>query len=225
MVIGDREVVKRYRSWERDEPQREWIGLSLLHRLVPGLAPEPLRQRTDDGVPVIVMSRVAGEPLGSAPLTAAQVGGAGEPLRRMYTAVPAQELTGLAERNWGPAQLVNELRSWSRKPRGPLSPLVESALAAADDWVNGPESAALSAPLVERVFTNADGNIGNFLWDGNRCSWWTSRTAVSAIRRSRSLTWSNTCLCRYLACSTPKPWCHSWRSPQSSDSAWPGIDD
>ncbi len=45
----------------------EWIGLSLLHRLVPGLAPEPLRQRTDDGVPVNVISRVAGEPLGSAP--------------------------------------------------------------------------------------------------------------------------------------------------------------
>jgi len=59
-------VVKRFRCWDRGEPEREWAGLWLLHRYVPGLAPQPLHQYVDDGAPVIVMSRVRGQPLGTA---------------------------------------------------------------------------------------------------------------------------------------------------------------
>jgi hypothetical protein len=36
-------VVKRYRSWDRGEPRREWLALGLLARHAPGLAPEPVR--------------------------------------------------------------------------------------------------------------------------------------------------------------------------------------
>lgn len=43
---GDR-VVKRYRSWDRGEPDREWGGLSLLHRYAPGTAPQPLSRRSE----------------------------------------------------------------------------------------------------------------------------------------------------------------------------------
>ena len=35
-------VVKRFRSWDRDEPAREWRALRLLAEYAPGLAPRPL---------------------------------------------------------------------------------------------------------------------------------------------------------------------------------------
>ncbi len=167
--IGESEVVKRYRCWERGEPDREWDGLSLLHGFAPGLAPQPLRRRDEGGVPVIVMSRVPGESLGSSPLTPAQVAAVGQAMRRMYAAVPAQHLTGLPERRSGPAELGGELRSWIRRPHEPTSPLVESALTTAGTWVAGSEVTALVGQLAERVFTQADGNIGNLIWDGSRC--------------------------------------------------------
>ena len=49
---GDR-VVKRYRSWDRGEPDREWDGLGVLHHHARGLSPRPLRRRVEDGAPVI----------------------------------------------------------------------------------------------------------------------------------------------------------------------------
>ena len=60
-------VVKRFRSWDRGEPEREWAGLAVLYRHAPGLAPQPLERRVDDGGPAVVMTRVRGEPLGAAP--------------------------------------------------------------------------------------------------------------------------------------------------------------
>ncbi|MEV4893701.1 hypothetical protein AB0K48_30385 [Nonomuraea sp. NPDC055795] len=52
VVIGADEVIKRFRSWERGEPQREWTALTLLAEHAPGLAPRrcvpsctPIRQR------------------------------------------------------------------------------------------------------------------------------------------------------------------------------------
>ena len=88
VALGTDRVVKRYRSWENGEPEREWTGLSLLHQAAPGLAPEPLERRVQDGAPVIVMARVPGEPLGTAPLSREQVTGLGQALQRMHTAVP-----------------------------------------------------------------------------------------------------------------------------------------
>ena len=34
-------VVKRFRSWDRGEPAREWAALTLLAESAPGLAPAP----------------------------------------------------------------------------------------------------------------------------------------------------------------------------------------
>lgn len=39
-VVG-RRVVKHYRSWDEGEPEREWAGLTLLHRFAPGWLPSP----------------------------------------------------------------------------------------------------------------------------------------------------------------------------------------
>lgn len=58
--IGPTTVVKRYRSWDRDEPRREWQTLTLLARHAPGLAPRPLDRSAHP--PAVTMERVPGTP-------------------------------------------------------------------------------------------------------------------------------------------------------------------
>ncbi len=135
VVLGEDTVVKRYRSWENGEPDREWAALTLLHRSVRGVAPEPLEQRSEDGVPVIVMTRVPGESLGTAPLNGQQLTALGHALRRMHTGVIADELAGLPERRFGPSELVSGLRTWIREPHSSGSARVRTALDAAGAWV------------------------------------------------------------------------------------------
>ena len=97
-------VVKQYRSWGRGEPDREWDGLGVLHHHARGLSPQPLRRHVAHGAPVIEMTRVAGEPLGAAPLSHDQVAAVARALAQMFQAVPAQTLTRLPERQSGPAR-------------------------------------------------------------------------------------------------------------------------
>src|SRR5690606_1863415 len=51
-------VIKRYRSWDRGEPGREWTALKLLAEHAPGVAPSPVRAMLDADPPAIVMSRL-----------------------------------------------------------------------------------------------------------------------------------------------------------------------
>ncbi len=162
-------VVKRYRSWDRGEPEREWRALSLLHRLSPGLAPEPLEQRIEAAAPCIVMTRLPGEPLGAAPLTPDQVTGLGRTLRRLHTTVPADELSSAPERREASVQLSARLRSWLREPHRDVGPTVGAALRAATSLVSSPEMGVLIASSQRTAFTHADGNLSNFLWDGQTC--------------------------------------------------------
>ena len=53
-------VIKRYRSWSRGEPAREWAALTLLAEFAPGLAPAPARAALQADPPEIVMSFVRG---------------------------------------------------------------------------------------------------------------------------------------------------------------------
>lgn len=165
---GDR-VVKRFRSWDNGEPEREWAGLTLMQRHAPGLAPEPLERRTEGEIPVVVMSLLPGEPLGSAPLTPAQLGGVAEALTRLHTSVPHDELACLAERQWGPAALGAAVSDWVQQPHPPVEGRVESAIAAARGWAVSAEASGLAGGPAELVFAHADGNLGNLLWDGARC--------------------------------------------------------
>jgi hypothetical protein len=41
VAIGEDEVVKRFRSWDRGEQVREWQALTLLASYAPDLAPAP----------------------------------------------------------------------------------------------------------------------------------------------------------------------------------------
>ena len=162
-------VVKRFRSWDKGEPEREWAGLEILHRYAPGLSPRPLQRRYEDGAPVIVMTRVAGEPLGAAPLTREQLSALGRALQVMYAAVPAGALSGIPERRWGSAQLCSALRSWIAEPIPEPGPSIGAAVRAASSWLGSGEVSVLAGPLAQLVFSHADGNLANFVWDGARC--------------------------------------------------------
>lgn len=165
---GDR-VVKRYRSWDRGEADREWSGLSTLHQHAPGISPQPLRRRCEDGAPVIEMTRVPGQPFGAAKLSPTQVGALARTLTRTHRAVPGEVLMCWPERQWGPAELTSLVRSWVRDAPPVACAPTSDALEAAAAWLDSADIGNPTAPLAERVFTHGDGNLGNFLWDGAGC--------------------------------------------------------
>lgn len=168
VVLGERTVEKRFRSFDRGEAEREWAGLGLLHRHAPGLAPEPLGRRTDAGVPVVVMRRVPGVPLGADPVRGDRLRALASTVRRLHSAVPAEHLAGLPERRMGPGELLATLRGWP-DPEAPVGGRVAEALVAARTWTGTSEAAELGGPLRERVFGLGDGNLANVLWDGEVC--------------------------------------------------------
>jgi hypothetical protein len=88
-------VVKRFRSWDRREPVREWTALVLLAEFAPGLAAVPVRADLAAEPPAIEMSRLPGVPLGGSPLTAAQADALVLALGRLWKAVPGTSLAGL----------------------------------------------------------------------------------------------------------------------------------
>ncbi|MFC5179607.1 phosphotransferase family protein [Nocardioides taihuensis] len=166
-VDGD-VVRKRYVSWEAAEAEREWRGLELLAEHAPGLAPAPLGRDSEDGAPVVVMGRVPGEPLGTAPLTGAQVDALGAALRRLF-AVPVPD--DLPERSMGPSVARGKVREWAVEPSD-LAPcqdatLVGRALDRARAWLA--EGDPATDRVVDPVAALGDGNLWNVIWDGTTC--------------------------------------------------------
>jgi aminoglycoside phosphotransferase len=168
-LVFDGDVVrKRFVSWSEGEAEREWSGLSLLDRCAPGLAPRPLARETEGEPPVIVMSRVPGEPLGGAHLSASQLEGLGVALGRLF-AVPIEP--GTQERAWGPSTMCAGVREWIAGDYD-LTPcrdpdLVRDAIEATRAWL------AHDRPnldhIVDPVVARGDGNLDNVLWDDDAC--------------------------------------------------------
>lgn len=170
LVLTDSEVRKRFRSWDRGEPEREWACLEVLEQHAPGLSPRPLRRESEGGAPVVIMERLPGTPLGGAPLSPAQTDALGAALRKLY-AVPLAAATsvGIGERTYGPSSLPETLKRWldddydlSRCERPDL---VAASVSTARGWLAGdhlPE-ADLSVLVI------ADLNPANVIWDGTRC--------------------------------------------------------
>lgn len=69
--VGEREVVKRFRSWARGEHRREWRALTMLAVYAPGLAAAPVSCDLDSEPPHVRMSRVPGGPLAARAVTVA----------------------------------------------------------------------------------------------------------------------------------------------------------
>ncbi|WP_134765615.1 aminoglycoside phosphotransferase family protein [Nocardioides sp. 1609] len=163
--IGVDVVRKRYVSWDDDEADREWTGLTALAEHAPGLAPVPIAREVEDGAPVVVMSRLPGEPLGGAPVPAQAVAGLAVALRRLF-AVPVAG----RERVYGPTTMRAAVRDWAAGPYDVAAcqdpALVGAVLDRTRTWLAvGHAWDRVHEPVAAR----GDGNLDNVLWDGAAC--------------------------------------------------------
>jgi aminoglycoside phosphotransferase (APT) family kinase protein len=167
-------VVKRYRSWSRGEPAREWAALTLLAEFAPGLAPVPLRAALQADPPEIVMSFVRGTVPG-ARVTSAAADALGVALDRLWCSVPRARLAPAFGTEPVPAVFARRVRSMAGPARAvPGDSLAQQALSAGAAWL---ASSALgrrraadqdAVPGQGAVLGQGDGNLANFLWDGGQ---------------------------------------------------------
>jgi aminoglycoside phosphotransferase (APT) family kinase protein len=155
-------VRKRYRRTDRDEPAREWEALALLDEQAPGLAPRPLAREADP--PVLVMSRLAGDPVDTVltpALTAAMV----DAYRTLF-AVPVPP--GTPRRHAHPGAFLRGNAEWVEEEheRTDLPEVVRRALAGARGWLADPPAGI--DEIREPVIAQGDGKVDNMLWDGSR---------------------------------------------------------
>jgi hypothetical protein len=157
LSVRDGVVVKRFRSWARGEPAREWMILRLLDERAPGLGPAPVRADLDGDPPSVTMSLVPGVPLAAAP-TPPQHDALAAALCRLWT-VP---VAGLPPRRYLPDEVASTLmRDLAGRRFGGST--VDTAVAAALEF--------LATPWVEApdpVLGHSDPNVANYLWDGDR---------------------------------------------------------
>ena len=162
VTIEGEVVRKRYRRTSRGEPEREWAALVLLDEHVPGLAPRPLSHETDP--PVVVMSRVPGEPLDTV-LTPVTLTAMIEAYRMLF-AVPVPPTTPLRHRH--PGAFFRNNVEWIEEEhtRTDLSDVVIRGLATARRWHTHPPPGI--DEIRDPVIAQGDGKVDNMLWDGSR---------------------------------------------------------
>jgi hypothetical protein len=161
-------VIKRFRSWDRGEPAREWAALVLLAEYAPGLAATPVRADLAADPPVIEMSRLPGVPLGGAALSAAQVQALALAVGRLWGAVPPGRLAGRDGPGPNASQLVRRVTAMlaAHHPAAGGCGVVRQAWQAGAGWFCGGALDGLSAGDV--VLGQGDAHLANFLWDGSR---------------------------------------------------------
>jgi hypothetical protein len=169
-------AVKRFRSHaeagERrlhgDEPRREWRALTLLARYAPGLAPRPIRAELDADPPLIAMSQVPGEPLGTRPVTEAQEDAIAAALSRLHHAIPPSALETVEQAPGSPHLLPGRIRDMAHACNaGLLDPLPRQAYRAALAWLDSGWAEHPASVTGRPVFAQCDPNLANHLWDGH----------------------------------------------------------
>ncbi|MFF4411387.1 phosphotransferase family protein [Streptosporangium sp. NPDC001559] len=165
LELGDSVVIKRYASWNRGEPHREWTALTLLAEHAPGLAPTPVEAALDGDPPVITMSRLPGHVLRGTHATDEQIGALAAALNRLHR-IPAAVVRTLQPAPWGPAVAVDKVRTWADKqPDLGDDPLVRRAYQAGVSWLSSTAPDELTVNPFPPVIGLADGNHANYLWD------------------------------------------------------------
>ncbi len=188
-VDPDREiVVKRFVQADRGEPAREWRALTLLAEHAPGLAPEPIQADLEADPPVIEMSLLPGEPLGGAPLTPDQESALVRAMGQLWQSVPVSRVTELPGEPGNEAQLVSAVAELAVQDHDRGDDLVtQRATSAGLSWLAwavgqsgglasqgsyaDPDTAGRGGtgwPRLARVFGQGDGDLANFIWDGER---------------------------------------------------------
>jgi Ser/Thr protein kinase RdoA (MazF antagonist) len=162
-------VVKSYIEHARGEPAREWRALRLLAEHAPGLAPEPLRADLFAAPPVVEMSLLPGEPLGSMSLTREQEAALARALGQLWQSVPVDRVVAVAGEYGNEAQLLHAVSELaSERPDLGGDRTVQAAYAAGLDWLTWAVSLTGDPAGRQPVFGQGDANLANFLWDGER---------------------------------------------------------
>ncbi|WP_082309819.1 aminoglycoside phosphotransferase family protein [Nonomuraea sp. SBT364] len=165
LEFRDEVVVKRYASWGRGEPHREWLALTLLAEHTPGLAPAPVEAALDGDPPMIVMSRLPGTVLRGQHATDEQIKAMAAALTRLHQ-IPFQVVERLEPAPWGPAAALNKTRAWADKqPDLGNDPLVQEAFRAGAAWLASAAPDELTTNPLPPVLGLADGNRANYMWD------------------------------------------------------------
>jgi Ser/Thr protein kinase RdoA (MazF antagonist) len=167
---SNRTVTKRFLSWDRNEPLREWTALTLLAEFAPGLAPAPISADLDSGSPALVMSWLPGTELGTAPLTPAQTRALAGALERLWQSAPAIKAKFPPAIRPNPVAFTGQVRQMVAA--GPLlgdDPGVACACATAIAWLErGTLEHHSRRAGGDAVLGQGDPNLANFLWDDNR---------------------------------------------------------
>jgi len=159
-------VIKRYRSWDRGEPGREWTALQLLAEHAPDIAPSPVRAMLDADPPTIVMSRIPGRVLRGVHLTGKQVEAVADTLNRLHNEVPTHVVEKVEPAPWGPTVAVDKVRALAgKRPDLGDDPRVRRAYQAGAAWLNSSDPDKLTVNAYPPVLGLADGNHANLLWD------------------------------------------------------------
>lgn len=161
-------VVKSYVDSHRGEPAREWRALRLLAKHAPRLAPEPVSAALDASPPSIVMSLLPGEPLGGDPLTESQEGALAVAVGQLWQAVPVGLVTPVPDELGRRRELVNLVRDLAATTIQPdPDPTIQEAIVRGTAWLALAEVTLASVPSgTPQVLGQGDGNLANFLWDG-----------------------------------------------------------
>ncbi|MFJ5216360.1 phosphotransferase family protein [Streptomyces sp. NPDC088354] len=161
-------VTKRFRDGDRQRGAREWRALTLLATYAPGLAPAPRESDLSGPIPTIVMSRLAGTPLRGRSLKDDQIKALAAAVTRVHDAVPPDVLAEVPLRPGRQAELIAQIHSWFPQARPRVNHEVGRALDRGMDWLARSALDSTGHPEVPDVFGPGDGNLANYLWDGER---------------------------------------------------------
>lgn len=162
-------VVKRFRSWDRGEPAREWTALTLLTEFAPNLAPAPIHADLDGVPPAIAMSWLPGMALSDAPLSSAQADALVLALEMLWQSVPPIRLVSHPGTIPNSMRLTNQVRAMLKADRLVSDDeLVRVAYQAGTAWLRSGALDAHVLPTDDIVLGQGDSNLANFLWDGRQ---------------------------------------------------------
>jgi Ser/Thr protein kinase RdoA (MazF antagonist) len=163
-------VTKRFRSWARDEPAREWAALRMVAESAAGLAARPISASLGADPPEIRMSWLPGEPLGAGPVSPEQAQALARSLDLLWRTPPGG-LAGLPAGEPNPEAFTGQVRrslaeGGHRRLGG--DPVVCRAAAAAAAWLERDATGRQNLAGSGIVLGQGDANLANFLWDGRR---------------------------------------------------------
>ncbi|MFD9097808.1 phosphotransferase family protein [Streptomyces collinus] len=161
-------VTRRFRGEDRQRGEREWRALTLLATYEPGLAPDPWESELSAPKPTVVMSRLIGTPLRGQSLNGGQIQALATAVTKVHYAVPPEALAKVPLRPGHQSELIAHLHSWFPQARPRVNKEVGCAMDRGMAWLTQSAMESAGRPEVPDVFGPGDGNLANYLWDGDQ---------------------------------------------------------